>query len=503
MMSLSIINSIDSIHDADRITMKQALIAIENNDVGEFKQLFTSLAPEELASSGELLVAALELDRRVIALELIGRQVSVKCSNEDNSTCLMIAAKNNNLDCLEKILESDRSNINDTDTYGWTALMYACYYGHSDVTRALLLAGAEADIADNDHISSLIWAAGRGHIDCVSALIKIGRAKVNQVDRSGTTPLIWACRKGCTEAASLLLKAGANIDSIGMFGWSAVLVSVLGNHLETLKLLLQHKPNVNTCDIQRLTPLIMASKEGKVDIVRLLLKARAFVNLSDEYGHSALIHAVKGLHLEVVDLLLKQHADVDHSGLDKKTALFWAVEKANLRIVERILQSKPNLELVSKEGDTCLIRAVKMRKVAIVRVLLAHQARASTTDKNGDTALHVAIKLQSATMAQLILSNPKNQHLLNKPNKAKKSPLNLDLENSSPIFPTILELQTIDKVSSKDTSLSKSYSHKAIAEKEPINEEVEIKPAQSSSSLVKKLATALGTQSDHQSQMLV
>lgn len=360
--------------------------------------------------------------------------------NEDLSNCLMLAAKENKATKLEEILARQLLNVNATDMFGWTALMYACYYGHSECARHLLLAGALADTYDNDQMSCLIWASGRGHLKCVEFLIQLGKAKVNMVDKYGTSALIWASRKGFTEIASELLKAGSNVDSIGVSGWSALLVSVMNDHLETMKLLLQHKPNVNTCDVHQYTPLIVASKEGRLEMVKLLVKARAFVNLTDEYGNTALIHAAKGCHLDVVDFLLKQHANIDHCGGDNKTALFWAVEKGNLTCVERLLQAKPNLDIQTKDGETCLIRAIKLRKFAIVRVLLAHHARVSIPDKNGDNVLHIACRMQSATLAHLILSNPKNLQLLHKQNKAKKTPLMLDAENSNPVLNELIEV---------------------------------------------------------------
>lgn len=360
--------------------------------------------------------------------------------NEDLSNCLMLAARHNELDKLEEILARQLLNVNATDMFGWTALMYASYYGYSECAKQLLLAGALPDAYDNDQMSCLIWASGRGHLHCVNYLIQLGKAKVNMVDKYGTSALIWASRRGYTEIVSQLVKAGANVDSIGVSGWSALLVSVMNDHLETMKLLLQQKPNVNTCDVHQYTPLIIASKEGRLEMVKLLVKARAFVNLTDEYGNTALIHAAKGCHSDVVDLLLKQHANIDHCGGDNKTALFWAVEKGNLTIVERLLQAKPNLDVQTKDGETCLIRAMKSRKFAIVRVLLNNHARVSTTDKNGDNVLHIACRMQSATLAHLILSNPKNLQLLHKQNKSRKSPIMLDAENPNPVLNELIEV---------------------------------------------------------------
>lgn len=67
--------------------------------------------------------------------------------------------------------------------------------------------GAEVNAHGNYHVSSLLWAAGRGYIRIVEALIQHG-AKVNVGDKYGTTALIWASRKGYSEIVEILLKAG-------------------------------------------------------------------------------------------------------------------------------------------------------------------------------------------------------------------------------------------------------------------------------------------------------
>uniref|UniRef100_A0A6G1SMC3 Kinase D-interacting substrate n=1 Tax=Aceria tosichella TaxID=561515 RepID=A0A6G1SMC3_9ACAR len=404
---------------------------------------------DQRVSAGPL-IYALESGDTERAKELIRKNIGLYSLDEDLATCEMIAVQRNNLECLELLLERSINNINATDLYGWTSLMYACYYGYSEITKRLLLAGAQADLSDNDHMSALVWASGRGHTECVTHLLQLGHAKVNQVDKCGTSPLVWACRKGFTDVAAALLKAGANIDCTGMFGWSALLVAVLGNHIETLRLLLQHKPNVNTCDVQRHTPLIAASKEGRVEIVKLLLKARAFVNLSDEYGNTALTHAAKGDHVEIVDILIKHHANIDHVGVDRKSALFWAVEKGNQAVVERLLHSRPNLELTTRDGETCLIKAVKMRRANIVQLLLAHHARVTATDKNGDTILHIAVKMRSAQIIQIILTNPKNHILLNKQNKDKKTPMMLDSSNGQSLRDIIFALSSQKHIASSN-----------------------------------------------------
>lgn len=248
-------------------------------------------------------------------------------SLEDRSYALILAAQQNLTELVNELLTTERDsiNVNASDEYGWTALSYACYYGHSEVTRLLLLAGADPNSSDSDLMTPLIWAAGRGHSECVNHLLRLGCAKIDQADKNGTTPLIWACRRridnkhASVEDVQLstdislhskpdnsancllveaLLKAGANINATGMLGITPLLAAVSQNNAKLVQLLLHHKPNVNTCDNRRYTPLSLASKKGNMEIVKLLLKAKAIVNLGADNGNSSLINAAKADHQE-------------------------------------------------------------------------------------------------------------------------------------------------------------------------------------------------------------
>ena len=72
-------------------------------------------------------------------------------------------------------------------------------------------------------MSSLLWAAGRGHYEIVQLLID-NNVKVDIGDKYGTTALIWACRKGHLDTVDLLLRGGASVDAVGMYSWTPLLV---------------------------------------------------------------------------------------------------------------------------------------------------------------------------------------------------------------------------------------------------------------------------------------
>ena len=64
-------------------------------------------------------------------------------------------------------------------------------------------------------MSSLTWAAGRGHTEIVNDLLLHG-AKASVADKYGTTPLVWAARRGHLEIVEALLNQGVNVDAAGM-----------------------------------------------------------------------------------------------------------------------------------------------------------------------------------------------------------------------------------------------------------------------------------------------
>jgi ankyrin repeat protein len=60
--------------------------------------------------------------------------------------------------------------LNERSEDGRTALCYACRWGHTNVVRALLLAGADHTIADSDDTTPLQAAEEREHHECVGVI---------------------------------------------------------------------------------------------------------------------------------------------------------------------------------------------------------------------------------------------------------------------------------------------------------------------------------------------
>jgi ankyrin repeat protein len=87
----------------------------------------------------------------------------------------MVAACSNDLCSLFDMILSGTS-IDAQDSRQWTALSYACWYGHYGIAQQLLDSGADPDVHESYSMvdTPLSLAAQEGHFDIVRLLIAHG-----------------------------------------------------------------------------------------------------------------------------------------------------------------------------------------------------------------------------------------------------------------------------------------------------------------------------------------
>jgi ankyrin repeat protein len=133
--------------------------------------------------------------------------------DRDRYDIVTIAAVANDLPTLELALALGGRATNITSPYDGTALIAAAHLGHAGVVRTLIRAGAPLD-----HVNNLGWTAlvesivlgdgGPRHTETLRALIEAG-ADANLADRAGRTPLALARARGYGAMVSLLEGVGA------------------------------------------------------------------------------------------------------------------------------------------------------------------------------------------------------------------------------------------------------------------------------------------------------
>lgn len=168
---------------------------------------------------------------------------------------------------------------------------------------------------------SLHNAASEGNITQVQALLAAG-ANVNLTDNDGNNPLHYAALNGQLEIVQILLATPEiNIFAPNEEGNTAIHCAAFRGHLPVVQILIATLGiNVNILNSRRSTPLHCAAYRGHQSVVQALLAAEAAVNITDQFGNTPLHYAAREGHLEVAETLLAAGANNRIKNLAGKTA---------------------------------------------------------------------------------------------------------------------------------------------------------------------------------------
>ncbi|KAG6622174.1 ankyrin repeat domain-containing protein [Phytophthora cinnamomi] len=124
-------------------------------------------------------------------------------------------------------------DVNATNAYGYTLLLFAARDGDVKAARFLLEHHAAVDTRNGYGATALHFAASWGQLEVARLLLEHG-ASVNVVDRSGKTPLLRAAANGDVKLVRLLLKHGADMKIRDAFGWNAERFAANAGHYKVL-----------------------------------------------------------------------------------------------------------------------------------------------------------------------------------------------------------------------------------------------------------------------------
>ncbi len=247
-------------------------------------------------------------------------------------------------------------------------------------------------------LTSLVLAAREDSLECAQILIAAG-AVVNQTTRYGWTALLTAVQNKHYKLAAYLLDHGADPNIANNGGWTPLYIAVDNrnieggdypvrqpdmDHLDFIKLLLNHGANVNKriCGVdsrpQRCkgdstetrtiftmqwlyedgaTPFLRAAQSGDVTVMKLLLERGADPKLATANGDTALMVAagigwVDGVtfewspaeNLEAVKMCLDLGIDANTADGDGRTALHGAAHKGRNDVVRLLVDRGAKLD---------------------------------------------------------------------------------------------------------------------------------------------------------------
>ncbi len=120
------------------------------------------------------------------------------------------ALRGGNVALVSAILMDHPDWVNRADQRGFTPLILAAYFNHSDVVDALITLGANLNAADATGNTALMGAIFKGYEEVAEALVIEG-ADVNQQNKQGMTALTFAVNFNHRYLAQYLVDNGASL----------------------------------------------------------------------------------------------------------------------------------------------------------------------------------------------------------------------------------------------------------------------------------------------------
>jgi len=230
--------------------------------------LLKRLTETKMEPAEELYKAACTGDRKRLQ-SLIESGTDINVRGERGYTALHWAARENQNEAGELLLDAGADVNARTGENGWTPLHIAVLQSNKDVAELLIAGGADVDAQNhNNWLTPLLIT--KGEISFAEFLIAKG-ASVDTKDEWGCTPIHRAAMAGDTTFADLLIKKGANINEKIGNGCTPLFFAIRMQDAQTIRWFISRGADVNAKNIWGQTPLDWA-KRMYPDIVELLLK---------------------------------------------------------------------------------------------------------------------------------------------------------------------------------------------------------------------------------------
>jgi ankyrin repeat protein len=242
-------------------------------------------------------------------------------------------------------LLDDGADANAADSDGTTALVWAAHQGDAELVARLIEAGADVAHANEYGASAMAEAAAAGDAAVIEALLE-GGADPDSPNADGQTALMAVARTGRIDAARLLLDAGAAVDAVEFWGGQTALMwAASQSQPEMIRLLIARgadpdargavrdwgrrmtaESRVKDMTTGGFTPLLYAAREGCTACARALVEGGADIDLISPDSVTPLLMAAINVHFDTAAYLVEAGADVNRWDFWGRNALYAVVD---------------------------------------------------------------------------------------------------------------------------------------------------------------------------------
>ncbi|KAI9147007.1 Vegetative incompatibility protein [Paramyrothecium foliicola] len=224
----------------------------------------------------------------------------------------------------------------------FTALQYACYYGHLEIVEVLLRYGANVDEPDVDGLTPLHNASRRGYKELVE-LISERSTNIHAADNEGWTALHFASSHKLLDEDELKYKDLGRESYMDADGGTPI----AGNHTEVIRYLIKKGLDPWATTKEGQTPIHLAAMNGNHSRIGILLEVErkpAHLQMRDSSQWTALGRAMEQQNSYVVRQLLPVMKNADLGDVeDKEELMLWlATHEETHDLVCLVLSKAPD-----------------------------------------------------------------------------------------------------------------------------------------------------------------
>lgn len=285
------------------------------------------------------LMHAAQNGRADSVVALLAKNANPTLQNNLGRTPLMYAAQRGDKDgkCLTHILNDERTDVNQRDKDGKTALDWLKANStlsaelREQLIQDLQKRGAKTGAELDQGHAAIRTAAKDGNTEELNNLLgqkytvngqQVPVYDANTADEQGNTAMHYAASSGKKEAITALVQAGADVNKQNSNGQIPLHRAAQLGHTDVVKALLEAGSNPNTLDGSSLTPLMYAAISGQKDAALALANHNETnINFQNERGNTALMIAVQNNQLEIAQALIAKGANPNIQNKEGQTAL--------------------------------------------------------------------------------------------------------------------------------------------------------------------------------------
>lgn len=361
MIEILLDNNID-VNAKNKIGKSPLATAYDIKDINTMKMLLDMGAnPNVIYSSSSnvpIIYKSIEDEYMDAMSLLIEYGANINCTHQNN--ILHIAVNVNNYDIVEKLLETNKCDVNCQDYDGNTSLHLAIFDNRLPIAHLLINYGADLNVKNKDGNTVMHFAAINNNINVIKLLLREGAIyDIQNID--GDTPAHLAVSNNNITIIKEILKLDIDPNVQNNSGETILHIASYNNNCKIINLIIKKtKINPDIVDNNGLPAIYYITKNKCFNLL---------LNLPSRYNgdilRTNLIRGRGDLAINIIDHGYDVNDDYNETNL-YKTNIFLVLNIKNPMLTGKFLDSDYNFERFTNNQKKLIIKHAINTKIGIL-----------------------------------------------------------------------------------------------------------------------------------------